>query len=162
MIVMALVVAGGCSTKELTTTDTTVVQSSSTSTARTSETTQPRSSATTATTGTTATTTDNDATPVPDPTWGLNAVAYRGQNGAHLRVDCPADGTIFTVWGTGTYTDDSSICTAAVHAGLITLASGGSVVIEIAPGLEEYIGTEANGIVSTAYGPWDGSYTFIR
>ena len=160
-IAAIVAVAGACSTKQLTTTDTTAGQPSTTTTAPKSETTRPRSSNTTAATGTTATTVGGDATPVPDPTWGLNAVAYRGQNGVHLRVDCPADGTIYSVWGTGTYTDDSSICTAAVHAGLITLASGGSVVIEIAPGLQEYTGTEANGILTTSYGPWDGSYTFV-
>lgn len=160
-VVAALALAGGCSTKELSTTDTSVESSSTTTTARTTETTQPRSSGTTAATGTTATTAGGDAMPVPDPTWGLNATAYRGQNGLRLRVDCPSDGTIYSVWGTDTYTDDSSICTAAVHKGLITLAAGGTVVIQIAPGLQEYTGTEANGIVSTSYGPWDGSYTFV-
>ena len=62
--------------------------------------------------------------------------------------------------GTGTYTDDSSICTAAVHAGLITLANGGKVTIEIAPGANSYSGTTANGVTSSSYDSWSGSFTF--
>ena len=66
------------------------------------------------------------------------------------------------MWGTDTYTDDSSVCIAAVHAGLITEDEGGRVVIEIAPGEESYTGSEANGITSTDYGSWSGSFTFPR
>jgi hypothetical protein len=65
------------------------------------------------------------------------------------------------VWGTGTYTDDSSVCSAGVHAGRITAAEGGTVRIEIAPGMESYEGSEANGVTSLSYGQWDGSYVFV-
>ena len=64
------------------------------------------------------------------------------------------------MWGTDVYTDDSSVCSAAVHAGLITVEDGGKVVIEIAPAEEEYKGSDANGVESSDYGPWGGSFTF--
>ncbi|MEM1042536.1 MAG: LCCL domain-containing protein [Bacteroidota bacterium] len=91
--------------------------------------------------------------------WTENAVSLRGNNGARYRFDCPANGTLRTVWGTDLYTDDSSICTAAVHAGEITQA-GGSVVIEIRPGAESYTGSERNGVTSSNWGQWSGSFLF--
>ena len=77
--------------------------------------------------------------------WGANASHLRGQNGKRFAYTCPAGGGAGTVWGSGTYTDDSSVCTAAVHAGLITLAGGGTVTIEIRPGLPSYTGSTRNG-----------------
>ena len=64
--------------------------------------------------------------------------------------------------GDGTYTDDSSVCTAAVHAGLISLARGGSVTVQIRAGLSSYVGSTRNGVTSKSYGGWPGAYVFIR
>ncbi|MEZ5133629.1 MAG: LCCL domain-containing protein [Acidimicrobiales bacterium] len=50
------------------------------------------------------------------------------------------------------HTDDSSICTAAVHMGLITFEDGGEVTIVIEDGLNEYIGLESNDVTSNSYG----------
>ena len=74
---------------------------------------------------------------------------------------CPADGTLGSVWGTDVYTDDSSVCTAAVHLGLINELDGGLVVIQISDGLEAYEGTSANGVTSGSYAAWSGSFTFV-
>ncbi len=65
--------------------------------------------------------------PPPSSTnWTTNAVSWRGNNGQQFTFDCPPNGTISSsLWGTDTYTDDSSICTAAVHASLISTSSGG-------------------------------------
>lgn len=95
-----------------------------------------------------------------DVTWGLNASQFQGDDGKTVAYDCSEDGTIGSVWGTGTYTDDSSVCTAAVHAGLISIDDGGRVVIEIAPGEDSYEGSEANGVTSLDYDSWPGSFTF--
>ena len=62
------------------------------------------------------------------------------------------------VWGTGTYTDDSRICRAAIHAGAMPV-TGGIVTVTPAPGLQSYSGSTANGIASADYGPWGGSFT---
>lgn len=94
-----------------------------------------------------------------DP-WDQTALPYRGQVGEVIDLACPAGGEAGTVWGTNVYTDDSSVCTAAVHVGLITLADGGDVVFEIGEGAEEYVGSESNGISTNDYGSWGGSFSF--
>jgi hypothetical protein len=98
----------------------------------------------------------------PGVTWSSVATDYRGEDGLWVGYDCPAGGAAGGVWGTVVYTDDSSVCTAAVHAGLITEIDGGEVVIEISAGLTEYEGSTANGITTLPYGSWSGSFTFVE
>ena len=93
--------------------------------------------------------------------WSASASDFRGQNGARYLYSCPPRGTVTDIYGTGTYTDDSSVCTAAVHAGLITVAAGGDVTIEIRPGAQSYAGTTQHGITSIDYDSFDGSYVFV-
>ena len=47
-----------------------------------------------------------------------------------------------------------------VYAGLIDEVDGGEVTIEISAGLEEYEGSTANGVTTSAYGSWSGSFSF--
>ena len=96
-----------------------------------------------------------------DDTWSSNATAYRGQDGSHFTFTCPKYGTAGSVWGTDVYTDDSSVCTAAVHVGLISLAGGGSGAIEIRPGEASYTGSTRNRITSADWGSWSGSYVIV-
>ncbi len=100
--------------------------------------------------------------PATDP-WSLNAVEHRSQVGERFTYDCPPadESRLDTIWGTDVYTDDSSVCTAAVHAGAITFEDGGEVTIEIAPGEESYEASEQNGIESSSYGPWGGSFVVV-
>jgi len=94
-------------------------------------------------------------------TWILTADFYRGKNGKTYTYNCPPNGVAGNVWGTDIYTDDSSICTAAVHAGKFTLISGGTVTIEIRPGENGYFGSTRNGITSSTFtGFWLGSFIF--
>ncbi|WCO65519.1 LCCL domain-containing protein [Iamia majanohamensis] len=92
--------------------------------------------------------------------WAENPSQFRGRDGLRVAYACEPGGDLRTVWGTDTYTDDSSVCTAAVHQGVITQEDGGRVVVEIAPGQDSYEGTEANGVGSNDYGEWGGSFTF--
>ena len=101
------------------------------------------------------------AVPVGGLNWDANATAFRGQNGLQVAYRCPAAGTIGSVYGTGVYTDDSRVCSAAVHAGLITLASGGKVTIKILPGRASYLGSTRHGVTSSSYAAWSGSYSFV-
>jgi LCCL domain-containing protein len=73
---------------------------------------------------------------------------------------CSPAGTAHSVWGSDVYTSDSSICTAAVHSGLITFGQGGTVVIELRPARAIYGASERNGVVTSVYGSYGGSFVF--
>lgn len=103
---------------------------------------------------------DPVARPMGGP-WAAWAMEHRGANGQEFEYECPPQGTLGSVWGTVTYTDDSSVCTAAVHAGVITREAGGTVRIVIRPGLVAYAGSSRNGVTSEPWGWWDGSFEFV-
>jgi len=64
-----------------------------------------------------------------------------------------------SIWGTGTYTNDSDICVAARHAGVLP-ASGGTVMVAPVPDAGQYTGSTRNGVTSRDYGPWRGGFVF--
>jgi hypothetical protein len=72
---------------------------------------------------------------------------------------CTPDAAVGDVWGSGPYTSDSMICSAAYHAGVIGLDGGNVVAIETGP-QEFFTGTEANGMVSADWGPYPNSFVF--
>lgn len=77
-------------------------------------------------------------------------------------VRCPAEHEVGgTVWGTDVYTDDSSVCQAAVHAGVIATGVGGDVVVEVRPGRREYRGSVRSGVTSNDYGEWRCSFVVV-
>jgi hypothetical protein len=93
---------------------------------------------------------------------GWNQTAMGGLGGGNQHTfTCPSGGQASTVWGTDIYTHDSSVCTAAVHAGLIDFEDGGVVVIEMRPGEASYVGTTANGVTTMSYGRWGLSFVFV-
>lgn len=92
--------------------------------------------------------------------WQATATSYGDRIGERFLFACPPDGVNWFVYGTDVYTSDSSVCTAAVHFGLITLESGGDVIIEILPGQDSYVGSNRNDITSQGYGDWPASFTF--
>jgi hypothetical protein len=103
----------------------------------------------------------------------LPLVAARGrdQNGQRTTYTCPAGGDPGTfdsrIYGTDTYTDDSSVCVAAVHAGLISFAAGGTVSVQVQrPGLAYYTGSLRYGVTSNNWdnrpNPTLGAFTFVR
>lgn len=94
-------------------------------------------------------------------TWSTTATEHGGEIGKRVVYACPAGGSPSTIWGTDVYTDDSSVCTAAVHAGLITLGAGGTVTIEMRAGQNAYVASERNGITSSQWGNWDSSFVFV-
>jgi hypothetical protein len=63
------------------------------------------------------------------------------------------------VWGTDVYTADSTIATAAVHAGVLRIGQKGFVKVTILPGQPSYEGSTRHGVMSWPYGgPFPGSY----
>jgi hypothetical protein len=94
--------------------------------------------------------------------WSAHATSLENRIGERFTFTCPPNGTLSTrVWGTDLYTHDSSICSAAVHAGVITVARGGTVTIEMRPGAPSYQGNTRNGVLSRSYGAWNGSFVFV-
>lgn len=91
-------------------------------------------------------------------TCAQNAQTLVGVAATHHTVTCPAGCGSATIWGTGAYSDDSSVCTAAIHAGIIQAATGGTVAVTIAPGLEAYPPSTQNGITSAQWGSWSRSF----
>ena len=90
--------------------------------------------------------------------WNTRANELEGVTGTSFQVSCPEDGEVGSLWGTEIYTDDSSICTAAVHMGLIDLEDGGEFFIIILDGEEEYESTDQNDIESSEWGSWSRSF----
>lgn len=95
----------------------------------------------------------------PSP-WSEKATGHRGHNGSSFTQVCPPNGTLASVWGTDVYTDDSSICSAAVHAGQITLAQGGQVTVFVHPGRPTYAGSARGGVTSMSFAAFPGSFAF--
>jgi hypothetical protein len=90
-----------------------------------------------------------------------SAASWRGRATA-ITCTCPAGANNSrSVWGTDTYTDDSYICKAAIHAGVIG-SRGGRVTLELRPGLNSYKGSTRSGVVTSNFGAWGGSYRFVK
>ncbi|HWG09940.1 MAG TPA: LCCL domain-containing protein [Rhodanobacteraceae bacterium] len=87
----------------------------------------------------------------------------RGMNGKSYLFRCPAGKPApESVTGSDPYTDASSICGAAAHAGAIDAQRGGLVMIQILPGQDDYRGTTQNFIRSADYAhPWGGSFAVL-
>jgi hypothetical protein len=103
---------------------------------------------------TTTTTTESPAIPAP-----YNMVGYRAQVGQTYTWSITGT-TSGNVWGTDIYTDDSSIAAAAVHVGLVSVGQTKNVRVTMLAGLGGYVGSTRNGITSSNYGNWWGSYKF--
>ena len=99
--------------------------------------------------------------PPGDDTWTVAAMDLRGRTGEMFDLECRPNGSIGHVWGRDVYTDDSSICSAAVHQGLITKDGGGVVRFVVGPGAPSYAGGERNGVGAEPWGRWDGSFRFV-
>lgn len=93
--------------------------------------------------------------------WPATAQSHADRIGERLTYQCPPDGVSWFIYGTDVYTSDSSVCTAAVHMGLITFAQGGVVTIEMRPGQDSYVGSNRNDVHSAQYGHWEASYVFV-
>lgn len=91
---------------------------------------------------------------LPDPG---SLMAYRGQNGKSLmfHVVGSLDGVVY---GNGTYTDDSDLATAVVHAGLVRPGESIVVRVTILPGQDVYEASTRHGVTTYGYRSWSGSY----
>lgn len=69
---------------------------------------------------------------------------------------CPADAPARSVWGSGPYTGDSNLCTAAIHAGIIG-QGGGLIAATAVDGQDVYTGSDANGVMTRDWGRYGTS-----
>ncbi len=60
----------------------------------------------------------------------------------------PSEQPINQLWGTAAYTNNSSVCLAGVHSGVITKDRGGVVNIEVRGGQPNFIGSQRFGVLS--------------
>ncbi|WNG35213.1 hypothetical protein F0U61_17270 [Archangium violaceum] len=72
---------------------------------------------------------------------------------------CPPLSSFGSLWGTGVYTSDSHLCTAAVHSGVISASVGGEVSYTLLPGRSAYCKSTQNGVTSSSYGSYSSSFS---
>lgn len=72
-----------------------------------------------------------------------------------FRVTGAANGSL---WGTGTYTLDSSLAMAAVHMGVLKIGQTGNMKVTILPAMAGFVGSTQNGVTSSAYANYPGAY----
>ena len=89
-----------------------------------------------------------------------NLTSYRGRNNLILGVLVTGSNS-GSLWGTETYTDDSSLAAAVVHMGIAKANQTVLVKVQILPGQESYTGTTQNGITSSNYSSYSGSYKIL-
>jgi beta-lactamase regulating signal transducer with metallopeptidase domain len=88
-------------------------------------------------------------------------VDLRGRPGESFQLEVTGD-LYGPVWGTDVYTDDSRLATAAVHAGVLAAGERGMVRVTLLEGQSSYSGSTRNGVTSSNYGAWSGSYRIAK
>ena len=89
----------------------------------------------------------------------INCTDKRGKVGEEYGYKITGS-TEGTVWGDGIYTDDSNIAKAAVLEGKCKIGENCTVCIRIIESKSSYGSCTKNGISSSSWGHWDGSYIF--
>ena len=90
----------------------------------------------------------------------INCMDKRGKVGEVYGYNITGS-TEGTVWGDGIYTDDSNIAKAAVLEGKCKIGENCTVCIRIIESKSSYGSCTKNGISTSSWGHWDGSYRFI-
>ncbi len=94
----------------------------------------------------------------------VNMMAFQNQMGqerAYTLTGAAAGAT--GIWGTDTYTLDSNLGAAAVHAGVLTPGQTATVKVRTVVSPAQFVASVRNGITSTGYGVYPaGAYEFVR
>ncbi len=90
-----------------------------------------------------------------------NLTSFREQIGQTFYFEV-AGRTTGSLYGTEVYTHDSDLATAAVHIGALKNGESGIVQVTIVASPSEHVSSEQNGVRSTAWGTYSGSYTVQR
>ncbi len=93
---------------------------------------------------------------------GTRGLSFRNQTGRIVTFVCPSTLNLNQgIWGTDVYLDESAVCKAAVHAGVLARGTTGQVTIVMGGPAESFQGTERNGVTSASSGPWSSTYSFV-
>jgi LCCL domain len=93
----------------------------------------------------------------------FSARHLRGDTGSTRLVACPSGcASADYLFGTDTYSFDSSICKAAIHAGLLADKDGGTVKVTVDVGRPPYRGSVRHGVRSKDGGSDPGSFRLAR
>lgn len=94
-----------------------------------------------------------------------NLLAYQNQFGKELvfAVTAPQGNAQMNIWGTDTYTLDSNIAGAAMHAGLVQPGQAGVVRIRVVASPQQFTGSLRNGVTTSPYGTYpSGAFEFVK
>lgn len=102
--------------------------------------------------------------PPPKPqgrliSWKTTASELGNGVGQRFQVVCPPYGAQNPVWGSGPYTSDSSICTAAAHAGVIAMTDGGAVTVTLREGRDSFAGSTQNGLTTSGWDSYPSTFS---
>lgn len=103
----------------------------------------------------------NNSTSIAGSGWRVSAEVLAGRPGFRFNFWCPPSGAAMPVWGDEVYSSDSSVCTAAVHAGTLSFEVGGNAIIEMRPGQASYAASRRNGVTTLAHGPASASFVIV-
>lgn len=99
---------------------------------------------------------------VIEPGCSFGANAIKAPAGTSHMISCPpgcaGQGPL---WGTDVYTGDSSVCRAAIHAGVIA-PNGGMALVTLEGARPAFRGSHRNGVESHDYGSYPSSFRVTR
>ncbi len=101
---------------------------------------------------------DIDSNAIPGP---ANMTQYQNDIGKTFvfKVTGVASGSL---WGTDTYTTDSTLGMAAVHCGLLQPGQTGVIKVTMLPGQAVYQGSTRHGVTSAGYGQYPASFRVFK
>jgi hypothetical protein len=102
---------------------------------------------------------ETDAGVQPDPG---NLKAFEARIGETFAFSVTGSAAGGSIWGTDIYTTDSRLAAAVVHAGLLKDGETGVVKVKIVAAQGSYAGSAKNGVTSSNYGNYGGSYEFVK
>lgn len=110
---------------------------------------------------TTGTSTVTNKTPIYLTSNPTNMISYR--NSINQIYAIPVVGSAGgIVWGCNNlFTDDSTIASAAVNQGVLTIGQTGYVFVEMLPGASSYQSCTKNGVTTNYWPSWAASYRFL-
>ena len=98
-------------------------------------------------------------TALPDPG---SLTAYQGPQHVGKTYAFQVTGAVAgSLWGTETYTLDSTLAAAAVHVGLLKPGQSGVVKVEIFGPSANFVGSTQNGLTSSPYQNYPGAYKIL-